>query len=63
VVDVSILIPTFRRPDLLHAAIESLLMQKELAVGVEAVVIDNDPARTAERVVAGLSPAAGLCLR
>jgi succinoglycan biosynthesis protein ExoM len=63
VIDVSILIPTFRRPDLLHAAIESLLVQKELAVGVEVVVIDNDPARTAERVVAGLSPAAGLCLR
>jgi len=60
---VSVLIPTFRRPELLRRAIESVLAQQGLGVRMEIVVIDNDPARSAARVVADLTGSAICSLR
>ena len=62
-IDVSVVIPTFRRPELLRAAVGSVLEQRGLAVGVEIVVIDNDPARSAERIVADLAGSPAMVLR
>jgi glycosyltransferase involved in cell wall biosynthesis len=62
-VEVSVLIPTFRRPELLRAAIDSVLAQQELAVDVEIVVIDNDPAGSARGVVADLASTGAMELR
>lgn len=62
-IDVSIVIPTFRRPALLRAAIASLLAQQRLDAAAEIVVIDNDPAGSAAAIVAELMPGAGLELR
>ena len=62
-IDVSIIIPTFRRPALLRTAIISLLAQRKLDASVEIVVIDNDPAGSAAAVVAELTPGAALELR
>ena len=62
-IDVSIIIPTFRRPALLRTAIISLLAQRKLDASVEIVVIDNDPAGSAAAVVAELIPGAALELR
>jgi succinoglycan biosynthesis protein ExoM len=62
-VDVSVVIPTFRRPELLRAAVGSVLEQRGLAVGVEIVVIDNDPAKSAERIVADLAGSPAMALR
>ena len=62
-VEVSVLIPTFRRPELLRAAIGSVLAQQQLAVDVEIVVIDNDPAGSARGAVADLASAGAMELR
>src|SRR5262249_18712879 len=59
-IDVSIIIPTFRRPALLRAAIASLLAQQKLDASVEIVVIDNDPAGSAAEVVTELTPGSPL---
>ena len=47
--DISVIIPTFRRPEPLAEAIESVLAQK--GVYCEIIVIDDCPLRTAEEVV------------
>ncbi|HEY2112539.1 MAG TPA: glycosyltransferase family 2 protein [Dongiaceae bacterium] len=62
-IDVSIIIPTFRRPALLRAAIASLLAQQRLDASAEILVIDNDPAGSAAGVVTELAPGAGMELR
>ena len=62
-VEVSVLIPTFRRPELLRAAIESVLAQQQLTVDMEIVVIDNDPAGSARGVVADITSAGAMELR
>jgi succinoglycan biosynthesis protein ExoM len=62
-IDVSIIIPTFRRPALLRAAIASLLAQQKLDASAEIVVIDNDPAGSAAEVVTELAPGSPLELR
>jgi len=62
-VEVSVLIPTFRRPELLRAAIESVLAQEQLAVDAEIVVIDNDPAGSARGVVADIASTGAMELR
>jgi succinoglycan biosynthesis protein ExoM len=49
VTEVSVIILTFRRPELLRAAIESVLSQEGLRITVEVVVVDNDPERSAEQ--------------
>ena len=40
---ISVIIPTFRRPDLLPLAIESLLTQKLTSAQYEIIAIDNSP--------------------
>lgn len=42
-VDLSICIPTFKRPELLREAIESCLKQKENRLNVEILIVDNNP--------------------
>jgi glucosyl-dolichyl phosphate glucuronosyltransferase len=46
---VSVIVPTFRRPDSLKECLEVLLNQEY--VPLEVVIIDNDPGRTAQTVV------------
>jgi glycosyltransferase involved in cell wall biosynthesis len=48
-VDLSVIIPTFRRPDALFEAISSVLRQ--LGVSVEVFVIDDSPEGSAEHVI------------
>lgn len=48
--EVSVVIPTFRRPRLLKDAIESVLAQQ---VQVEIIVVDDSPERSAEPVAKG----------
>jgi len=50
VVDVSVVIPTFRRPELLAQAIGSALAQE--GVAVEVIVVDDSPEGAARQVVA-----------
>lgn len=40
--DLSVMIPTFRRPHLLKEAIESIINQTALGIKIEIVVVDND---------------------
>ena len=50
--DVSIVIPTFRRPELLRLAVESCLKQtNELRLRCEIVVVDNSPEESARPMV------------
>ena len=51
--DISVVIPTFRRPRELGEALASALSQAE--VSVEAIVVDDDPDMSAERIVLGLA--------
>ncbi len=62
--DVAVIVPTFRRPDSLDRCVRSLFVQ----AGVEArlaeiVVVDNDPAGSAEAAIAALQAQAPLPLR
>ncbi|WP_423875429.1 glycosyltransferase family 2 protein [Bradyrhizobium sp.] len=52
--EISVVIPTFRRPLLLKQAIESALAQH---VPVEVIVVDDSPERSADPVVP--SPSGG----
>lgn len=61
--DVSVIIPTFRRPSLLHAAVESVLSQRLLTATFEVVVVDNDPECSAEKVISGLALSAPVVVR
>ena len=58
-VDISIVIPSYRRPDGLARAIASVLAQEGVAATREIVVVDNDPERTAEPIVASFPRDAG----
>ncbi|PHS23753.1 MAG: family 2 glycosyl transferase, partial [Robiginitomaculum sp.] len=53
--DVSIVIPTFRRPDYVERAIKSVLLQKGFKALVEIVVLDNDPEASAREIVKSLA--------
>lgn len=53
--DISVIIPTFRRPKLLAEAIESVLAQG--GVETEIIVVDDSPEKSAEDVVKGFSAA------
>ena len=61
--DASVIIPTFRRPRLVQAAVESVLSQRGLTVAIEIVVVDNDPERSAQQIVAALARSAPLAVR
>lgn len=51
-IDVSVVIPTFRRPQELRAAISSVLCQRNVAV--EIIVVDDSPEASAREVIASL---------
>jgi glycosyltransferase involved in cell wall biosynthesis len=58
-IEVSIVIPSYRRPELLAKALRSCLAQQGMADRLEIVVVDNDPpgsARPAVDAVAHASP-------
>ncbi len=48
---ISVIVPTFRRPTMLRQAIDSLLVQRSRPDAIELVVVDNDPAGSAEAIV------------
>ncbi|PHR57767.1 MAG: family 2 glycosyl transferase [Robiginitomaculum sp.] len=52
--EVSIVIPTFCRPDRVRRALASVLNQKNVAALVEVVIMDNDPVASARATVDGL---------
>ncbi|MBX9615384.1 MAG: glycosyltransferase [Caulobacteraceae bacterium] len=55
--DVAVIVPTMRRPDSLRRALASLFAQTGVSGRLDAIiVVDNDPAGTAETTVAQLSP-------
>lgn len=56
---VSVVIPTFRRPDALRRALTSALAQVDTGA-FEVVVVDNDPNRSAEAVVRALQAGASV---
>jgi glycosyltransferase involved in cell wall biosynthesis len=51
--DVSVVIPTFRRPKELTQALQSVLLQA--GVGVEAIVVDDSPEGSAQATVTALN--------
>lgn len=53
-VEISILIPTFRRPTMLRRAVEACFRQEISGHAVEIVVVDNCPDRSAEAMVGTL---------
>ena len=60
---VSVVIPTFRRPESLDRALRSLLAMRDIPPGVEVVVVDNDIGGSAARTVAILAKGAPLPIR
>jgi len=48
---VSIVVPTFQRPDDIKRALKSLMTQKAPKRAMEIIVADNDPAGTAKKTV------------
>jgi succinoglycan biosynthesis protein ExoM len=54
-IEVSVIIPTFRRADMLRAAVESVLAQRDVPGEAEIIVVDNDPGRSAEAFVTSRS--------
>jgi succinoglycan biosynthesis protein ExoM len=61
--DVSVVIATYRRPGLLKAAVRSVLSQAGFAATFEVVVVDNDPERSAEKLIAEVAQSASLPVR
>lgn len=63
-IDVSIVIPTYRRPELLAATLASCRAQQGVeGERVEIIVVDNDPAQSARAAVEAAAPAAAVALR
>jgi GT2 family glycosyltransferase len=60
---ISVVIPTFRRPDALARALESVLAHASRGGSVEVVVVDNDARRSAAPTVSALQVAATLPIR
>lgn len=62
--DISVIIPTFRRPEGLRRAAGSILAQANpCGLALELVIVDNDPAASARDAVAALSDAAPVAVR
>lgn len=61
--EISVVIPSFRRPVGLQRTIAAVLAQQHVDAPVEIVVVDNDPERSAEPVIAALAPASALPIR
>lgn len=60
---VSIVIPTYRRPEMLRRAIHSCLVQQGVAAPFEIVVVDNDAAGSARDAVAAIAAEGAVPLR
>jgi glycosyltransferase involved in cell wall biosynthesis len=54
---ISVVVPTFRRPDLLQRCLQSLLAQQLPAGACEIIVVDDEPAEATRRLVLGLAEA------
>jgi succinoglycan biosynthesis protein ExoM len=54
-IDTSVVIPTYRRPEDLARAIDSVLAQQGVAGSFEIVVIDNDPDGSAQPIVRAIA--------
>jgi len=50
-VKATVLVPTFRRPDSLRAALQSIAAQRDLSLIQRVIVVDNDPQASATDVV------------
>jgi len=57
---VSIIVPTFRRPEGLRTALESLMSQTAGTLVMEIIVADNDPAGSARDYVEGFAKTAAI---
>ena len=62
-IDISIVIPTYRRPEMLRRALASCLVQQDGGIGFEIVVVDNDAAGSARPVVAAMAQHSAVPLR
>jgi succinoglycan biosynthesis protein ExoM len=62
-VETSIVIPSYRRPELLARALRSCLSQRGVDSSYEIVVVDNDPAASAAAIVAEIAAAASVPVR
>src|SRR5579863_4056039 len=62
-VDTSVVIPTYRRPEDLARAIGSVLAQAGVSASVEIVVVDNDPDGSAQPTVEAIAARSGLPIR
>ncbi len=60
---ISIVIPTYRRPEMLRRAIDSCRAQQGVDMPFEIVVVDNDPAGSARSLVAALAAEGAVPLR
>ncbi|BEV09853.1 glycosyltransferase [Asticcacaulis sp. DW145] len=59
---VSLIIPTFRRPEALKTALHSVFAQTGVEVAVNIIVCDNSPEGSARAMVESLTPGAGQTL-
>ena len=62
-IEISVIIPTFCRPELLRDAVGSVLAQERVPIGMEIVVIDNDPTGSAEPIMAAIANSAAMEIR
>ncbi|HEY1796704.1 MAG TPA: glycosyltransferase family 2 protein [Stellaceae bacterium] len=62
-VETSIVIPSYRRPELLARALRSCLAQRGVDSSFEIVVVDNDPAASAQATVAEIAATAAAPVR
>src|SRR5205085_3629016 len=60
---VSIVIPTYRRPDMLRTAVDSCLAQRGVTATFEIIVVDNDAAGSARATVDGLAADSAVPIR
>ncbi|MGE5272129.1 MAG: glycosyltransferase family 2 protein [Thiohalocapsa sp.] len=61
--EISIVIPSYRRPDMLERAVDSCLAQQGVDVPFEIVVVDNDPAGSARPVIERLAARSAVPVR
>jgi succinoglycan biosynthesis protein ExoM len=62
-IEVSIVIPTYRRPDMLVRVVESCVAQRGVDVPFEIILVDNDPAGSARPIVEELAKSTSIPIR
>ncbi len=62
-IETSIVIPSYRRPELLARALRQCLAQRGVDSPFEIVVVDNDPAASAREIVAEIAATAAVPVR